>query len=258
MNCSREWLVVALLLLPLATLRAADEATPPRVVSISPGVLARGKTATVTLRGFQLTRSTTLTVSAGEQQLKVIVKSAEGVGAPNGLDVKLVGDTRLTAEIEVPADLPTDQLQLVAANADVPAAPRLVAVLAQELLLSEAEPNNGFQQSQPMTSGQWLTGLIDPKQNIDVYQFAGVAGDEWELDLHAARGGSSLDGLLMLHTQSGRLIATTDDQSHSRDPKLRVKLPADGHYCLTVLDASDTASELHFYTLHIRRVEPGQ
>ena len=48
------------------------------------------------------------------------------------------------------------------------------------------------------------------------------------------------------------LLAGDDDSAGGRDPRLQLRLPADGKYFLIVQDAHDTGGEMHPYHLIVR------
>jgi hypothetical protein len=71
-------------------------------------------------------------------------------------------------------------------------------------------------------------------------------------EVKAARLGSALDSTLTLYDETGRIIASNDDEENSVDSILRVRLPKDGRYLLTLIDANDKGSIAHPYLLSIR------
>jgi hypothetical protein len=48
-------------------------------------------------------------------------------------------------------------------------------------------------------------------------------------------------------------VATADDSETSRDPSLKVTLPKDGTYLITLIDANNAGGPTHPYLLSLRR-----
>jgi hypothetical protein len=119
-------------------------------------------------------------------------------------------------------------------------------------VIAEKEPNNGFREAQPLTPGQQVQGAISQKQDVDVYRFEGRAGQHVVAEVLAARYGSALDSFLTLYDGEGRVLASNDDSDGSPDSRLELRLPRDGTYYLSVLDANDEGGPAHVYRLSLR------
>jgi hypothetical protein len=85
---------------------------------------------------------------------------------------------------------------------------------------------------------------------VDVYRIEGAVGQRITAQVLAARYGSALDGMLTLYDADGRQLAASDDADGS-DPRLEVRLPRDGVYFLSLLDAHDQGGPLHPYRLRV-------
>ena len=91
----------------------------------------------------------------------------------------------------------------------------------------------------PLLNGQIMPG------EADVFSFAGKKGETVVLEVFARRLQSSMDSLVKLLDESGKVIAWNDDgpwpniglQTHHSDSLLIHLLPADGTYCAHVSDA---------------------
>lgn len=80
----------------------------------------------------------------------------------------------------------------------VPAAP------AEPRAVVEMEPNNSVADAQWVTSPAVVTGAITGAGEADVFRFSARAGEEFTLEVHAARAGSALDSRLeVLEAASG-------------------------------------------------------
>ena len=106
-----------------------------------------------------------------------------------------------------------------------------------------------------MKFGQTIRGTIGEPNDVDVFRFTGRKGETIIASVNAARAGSALDGILLLHDHAGQLLATIDDSDTSADPILKLRLPADGPYFLSLIDAHDRGSALHPYLLTLERAE---
>jgi hypothetical protein len=62
-----------------------------------------------------------------------------------------------------------------------------------------------------------------------------------------------LDALLTLHDPKGRVLASSDDGSETRDPALKVVLKSDGAHVLSLVDAHNAGGSTHVYLLRARR-----
>ena len=58
--------------------------------------------------------------------------------------------------------------------------------------------------------------------------------------------------MLTLYDAGGHILATNDGGPSGADPELRAKLPADGVYYLSVIDAQDKGGPTHVYQLTVR------
>ena len=128
----------------------------------------------------------------------------------------------------------------------------------------EAEPNSVKEQSQEITPGLIINGLISQPGDRDVFRFTGKEGDEIIAEVLARRLHSPLDSMLMLTSASGELIASNDDfenraegmLTHHADSYISVTLPSDGIYLLTLSDAQYNGGGVYAYRLRITPPRP--
>ena len=59
--------------------------------------------------------------------------------------------------------------------------------------------------------------------------------------------------MLTVHTSAGQILAVSDDTASSRDAVIKVALPADGAYTVTLMDAHNAGGAMHVYLLRARR-----
>ena len=125
-------------------------------------------------------------------------------------------------------------------------------MLSVEELIEEREPNGGFKQAQPLAPGKTLVGTVKEAADVDVFRFEGRAGQQAVIEVCAARHGAALDSLLTLYDTAGHLLAVNDDADGSSDSRLKFRLPADGGYFVSVIDAFDRGGPTYVYLLCVR------
>ena len=177
-----------------------------------------------------------------------IVKDAKKVDVPGGWDAKDVGNTRLDAECVVPTnDVPT-LLTYRARNTAGETPPRTLRIMRPVDSQEEIEPNGGLRQTQRISLGVAIRGRIQPDKDVDVYRCEVRAGVSYRVSVEAARAGSLLDAVLLIHDERGRLLAM-NDETEGADPALTVSPSADQMLFFSILDAHDRGSEWHGYSL---------
>lgn len=245
----------ALALLLLLSVQEEKKAPPdpkPRIVMALPLAITPGSTSKVTLRGLNLDQATEVAFAEPIEGATVAIKSKGKAEIPKETDPAVYGDTKVDVEIKLP-DAGVSTLALVATNAAGKTPPHEVLVLAKDVLLAEKEPNGGFAAAQPVDAGRVVQGTVSQAMDVDVYRIDGRKGETWAFDLEAQRRGTILDALLTVSTKDGRTLASADDSKASRDPSLRVTLPADGPQFVTVMDAHNSGGATHAYLLRIVR-----
>jgi hypothetical protein len=253
---NRLWPAVGLaafLTLPISDLPARQQKEPPKdqakaLVALPLGISA-GTTAKLTIRGLKLDAATA--VKAVEPNVAVKLLGKARVGAPNQQDVNKVGDTQAEIEITVPADHPGATVSVVFVTPSAETAP-LVIVVDQVAALVEKEPNNGFDQAQPLAVGQVVQGSIGGNQDVDVFRVEGKAGQKVTFEVFAARLGSALDSVLTLYDAGGQVLAVNDDHDNTTDSRIDITFPRDGVYYLGLIDAHDQGGPAHVYRLQAR------
>jgi hypothetical protein len=249
---SRVALAIAVLCAALQEDKKAPPDPKPRIVVALPLAVTPGATARVTLRGLNLDQATEVKLALPLEGASIAIKSKGKAELPKETDPAVYGDTKVELEIKLPEEAP-EKLPLVAVTAAGPTAPYELLVLPKDKLVPEKEPNGGFATAQPLEAGQVLQGTISQAMDVDVFRISGRKGETWVFEVEAQRRGSILDAMLMLHTKDGQTLAALDDSKATRDPLLRVVLPADGPYFVTVMDAHNAGGSTHAYLLRVRR-----
>jgi hypothetical protein len=128
----------------------------------------------------------------------------------------------------------------------------------------ETDPNDDTAGAQRVTLPLIVNGRIDRPGDVDVFCFAGRAGQQFIAEVKARRLDSPLDSALKLTGASGRQIAFNDDHedkgsgltTHHADSRLSATLPADGLYYLFIVDEQQQGGAAHGYRLHLTTPQP--
>ena len=128
----------------------------------------------------------------------------------------------------------------------------------------EKEPNNDLAHAQRVTLPTIINGRIDRKDDWDVFQFSGRAGETVVAEVFARRLDSPLDSVLKITDGGGKVLAYNDDfddpeagtNTHSADSYLSLKLPADGTYYVHLGDTARAGGEEYAYRLRISHPQP--
>jgi len=206
----------------------------------------------MTLRGLNLDQASEVKFAEPIEGATVAIKSKGKAEIPKETDPAVYGDTKAELEIKLPAEFAADKVGLIAVNPKGEAVYDL-KVVAKDKLIPEKEPNGGFATAQAVEAGQTIQGSIGQALDVDVFKIAGKKGETWSIEVEAQKRGSVLDPLLTLHDSAGHIVATADDSEASRDPSLKVTLPKDGTYLITLIDAHNAGGVTHPYLLNLRR-----
>jgi hypothetical protein len=247
-------LTALLLVAGLAAAQEKKEAPKPvpKIILFMPLGVVPGVASTLTARGLVLDQATEFRIQ-GLEGATVKIKSKGKAAMPKEAEPAVVGDTQAELEITLPAGAPEGRVNLVAVTPAGTTEPHPLVVTPKDKLVLEKEPNGGFAQAQPLEEGMVIAGSVSQPRDVDVFKVKGAKGETWVFEVVAARLGSTLDPILTLYSESGRQLATRDDDPGSRDATLKVTLPADGLYYLSLIDAHDGGDAMHVYHLHARR-----
>jgi len=128
----------------------------------------------------------------------------------------------------------------------------------------DKESNDTPERAQKVTLPVNVNGRIDKKDDRDVFEFTGKAGDEVVVEVLARRLDSPMDSVIKLTDATGKLLAFSDDHedlgtgvnTHHADSYFMTKLPADGVYHVHVADTSGNGGEEYAYRLRISAPRP--
>ena len=224
---------------------------PPRVIVTMPLAVAAGKTNLVRVRGENLTNVTELRFTNAALKAVATIRSQTTIELPKGVETNKVGNTQMEVEINVPADAALGTNYFTVISPIGQSAPQPLVVLSPDELIEEREPNGGFKQAQPLAPGKTLVGAVKEPADVDVFRFEGRAGQQAVIEICAARHGAALDSLLTLYDAVGHILAVSDDAVGSPDSLLKFRLPADGSYLVSVIDAFDRGGPTYVYLLRV-------
>jgi len=247
-------LAVLLLLAPAPQDKKMAPADPkPSIALALPLAIRPGEAVQVTLRGLNLDQATEVRLPEALAGATIAIKSKGKADLPKETDPAAYGDTKVEIEIRLPAEVPGGKIGLIAVNAAGQTAPYELKVIAKDKLVAEKEPNGGYASAQAVEAGQTVQGAFSQALDVDVYRVTGKKGETWLFEVEAQKRGSAADPLLSIQDAKGHIVATADDSDASRDPLLRLNLPADGVYTVTLIDANNGGGGIHPYLLNLRR-----
>ena len=211
-----------------------------------------GKTTKLTLRGLRLDTATEVRLQDPKSSGKVVGKGRKAA-VPNLMSADAVGDSEIDVEVTLSKDIPGGIVSLTVVGPGGESAPMTLLVNDDTPRVVEKEPNDGFKQAQLIGIPQMVEGSIKQNQDVDVFRIEGKAGDRLRIEVLAARYGSPVDAMLTVYDAGGRTVATGEPVSGSRDPFVRIKLPKEGAYFISVIDSHDQGGPMFVYRLAVRR-----
>jgi hypothetical protein len=225
---------------------------PPKVLMTVPLAVETAASATIKIRGLHLDAATAIKFIDAKSPIEATIKSKGKVEVPKPLEAPKAGDTQVEIELKLPADVPAGPLQFTITTPDGETPPQAITIVEKGNLVEEKEPNGSFRKPQDVEFGKTIRGQIGEPMDVDVFRFAAKTGQMIVAEVKAARLGSALDSTLTLCDESGRILASNDDEESSVDSILKFRAPSDGRYLLTVIVANDRGGPAHPYLLLIR------
>ena len=216
--------MLACLLIGITAASQRVTAATPSVTVLFPPVVRAGQAASITVSGGDLGTLTGLVSAGGELETSSVTKSV--------INVTVSGDTR--------AGL-LDAWTLTSTGLSNPRA--LLVVTHPVKVVAETPDSQATAISLPGTAA----AKLDRTADRDVFAFTGQSGQL----VHLACRSRSLDGtvspVLTVHGPKGRELAHSF--VHQVEPKLTLKLPADGRYLVTVVDRGFQQDAASLYAL---------
>ena len=224
---------------------------PPKIIMTIPLAVESGGSANIKVRGLRIENASAIRFVDARLPIDAKIKSKGKSEVPKGLEAPKTGDTQVEIELKLPAESPTGPLNFILITPDGETQPHSISVLPKGKIIEEKEPNGSFRKPQDVELNKIVIGQIGEPMDVDVFRFSGKAGQMIVAEVTAARVGSALDSTLTLYDEAGHFLASNDDDS-STDSILRLRLPRDGKYLLTLIDANDKGGAAHPYQFLIR------
>lgn len=185
-----------------------------------------------------------------------------GGQANAGLKFDLAGWNLPTTQLTVPAQTPGVRELSARSDKYVTNRVRFAVDMLPECM--EVEGNNDPASAQRVTLPTIVNGRIDRVGDMDVFCFAGRAGQQVVAEIEARRLGSPLDSAIKLTDAKGETLALNEDYedkaegliTHQADSRVSVKLPADGLYYVYVVDQQQKGGADYGYRLRLDTPKP--
>jgi hypothetical protein len=129
-----------------------------------------------------------------------------------------------------------------------------VARVEPHATLVEMEPNDR-EHPQAITLPVTISGRINPRGDVDVFQFEAKKGQAVVFALEGPSLGSPLDPLLLLRDEAGKVRTRANDPA-GKDTTLSFTPPQDGKYRVEVRDLHGDGGSSYFYRLRCLRPQP--
>jgi Bacterial pre-peptidase C-terminal domain len=225
---------------------------PPRALYALQLAADPGKTTKLTLRGTGLDAATEVRLGEPKSTGKVVGRGRK-TPVPNPALAQIVGDSEIDVEVTLQAEVPGGAVPLSLVGPGGEGRSMTLLVNDDTPRTPEKEPNDGFRQAMPVTAPVIVESVFKQPQDVDVYRIDGKAGDRFRIEAQAGRAGSPADVMLTLHDAGGRTVTSGDVPAGGRDPVLRITLPKDGVYYISVLEGFDQGGPTFVYRLAVRR-----
>lgn len=250
---SRVAILLALALSPSTPARTQDKKPPekkdaPKVLYAVPLVAKPGEKQKLTLRGKNLAAVKEVKV-AGADGAKVKFLAARAAGVPNNYPADRVGDSEVEVELELPKGVKPGAVTVTAVGPGGDSNAHTLPVRDELPTVAEKEPNDGFEQAQPLAVPSAVEATIKSERDADVFKVEGKKGARVRFEVQAGRFGSPVDATMTLYDANRRVIDSADDVGGNPDPVLVVTFPHDGVYYLSILDAHDLGGANFGYRL---------
>jgi len=129
---------------------------------------------------------------------------------------------------------------------------------------AETEPNDTVEEAQWIRLPRIVNGRIGTPGDTDVFRFMGLADSEIVAEVYGRRLSSPLDSVLRLTDASGKVLEWNDDResvntgllTHHADSYLRVRVPKDGVYFVSLADSEGHGGEGYGYRLRVSAPRP--
>ncbi len=174
------------------------------------------------------------------------------------LNVRWIGD--LAGEFSQQITLPTDgkaEAAIVAQDVHASAPSPNTLRVSELAATNEHEPNDEVKTATSGASAPLaMQGIIERPGDVDFYRFTAKKGQQLDVKVYARKPfRSPLDAILTVHNAQGGTIASNDDTG-GPDSFVRVPVPADGDYLISVRDQLKGGGPDFVYRVEITETKP--
>jgi hypothetical protein len=230
---------------------APKDAAPQPIVTL-PLAIDKGKSTKLTVRGLHVDSAAEVRLSEPKSSGRIAGKG-KSIPVPKDANASQLGDSEIEIEVTLPEEVPSGVVPFTLVGPAGESKPHSLIVNDETPRIVEKEPNNGFEQAQPIAVPQVVEGSIRQPQDVDVFRVEGKAGDRIVFDVRARRFGSPVEAMLTLYDADGHILATAEGAGAQRDPVLKASLPRDGRYFLALIDANDQGGPIWVYRLLVSK-----
>ena len=225
----------------------------PRITAFSPVEVVPGTPVKLRIRGWKLAAATEVRFPDAAASITAIIQEKKSADAPNGMDVKDIGDSQLEVSLVVAAGLPEGAVSVTVVTPHGVTATRPLRVVNAAVLVEEKEPNGGFREAQAIEIGKRVRGVLKEDKDVDVFGFSSRAQQKLRVEVIASQCASLLDPLITVYDAHGQILGASDDAT-GRDPMLAVTAN-EGMTYVVVQDAHDRGSPWHSYELILEEAQ---
>ncbi|MCH8205182.1 MAG: pre-peptidase C-terminal domain-containing protein, partial [Candidatus Hydrogenedentes bacterium] len=168
--------------------------------------------------------------------------------------LRWLGDPALeTSEVVLPEGEPGLRAITISSEAGIAPTP-MPFLLSEWPGVMESEPNDTRENATAGTVPGAFDGVVQEDGDVDWYSFEGSKGQAIRIRVWARALGSPLDSVMTLVGPNGAEVASDDDGA-GMDSTVRVTLPEDGTYLLSVRDHLRRGGATFAYRIHVGPVK---
>ena len=96
-----------------------------------------------------------------------------------------------------------------------------------------------------------ISGRFQRPGQTHFYRFRAKQQDVVKIDVQSQRRGLAVDGVILVMDAKGKILATADDGSFTKDAGLSFRVPADGEYVIGVRDLNRRSGDRFIYHMSV-------
>jgi len=233
--------------LPAQKRKDTPKDAAPQPIVTRPLAVDGGATTKLMIRGLHVDSAIEVHLSEPKSSARIVGKG-KSIPIPKDANASQLGDSEIEIEVTLPVEVPSGVVPFTLVGPGGEGKAHNLIVNDETPRVAEKEPNNGFEQAQPIAVPKVVEGSIEQPQDVDVFRVEGKAGDRLVFAVQARRFGSPLEAMLTLYDAEGHILASAEGAGQ-RDPVLKASLPRDGRYFLALIDANDQGGPIWVYRL---------